>query len=124
VILPDACLVVDYMLATLQEVIAGLEVDAERMRRNLAASGGLIFSQRVLLALVERGMDRQQAYRIVQEHALRAWKEDLSFRRLLEGDPRVTAYLDAAALDTLSDIDYHLAHIDEGYRRLGFAVEG
>jgi adenylosuccinate lyase len=123
VILPDACLVVDYMFATLQEVIEGLEVDAERMRRNLAAAGGLIFSQRVLLALVERGMDRQQAYRIVQELALRAWKEDLSFRRLLEGDPRVTAYLDAAALDTLFDIDYHLAHIDEGYRRLGFAVE-
>ena len=80
VILPDACLVVDYMLEMLRGVIAGCRWTQARMRRNLEASGGLIFSQRVLLALVEAGMGRQEAYKMVQRHALRAWDEERSFR--------------------------------------------
>ena len=122
VILPDACLVVDSMLATLQSVLEGLEVDVERMQRNLEASGGLIFSQRVLLALVEHGMTRQEAYALVQAHALRAWKEDLSFRHLLREDPQILAMLDAEALEALFDPHYHLAYIDEAYRRLGLSI--
>ena len=124
VILPDATLVADYMLQIMREVIVGLEVDADRMRRNLESSGGLIFSQRVLLALVEAGMARQDAYTLVQRHALHAWREDGSFRVALEGDPVITARLDAERLAGLFDLDYHLAHIDEGYRRLGLPVDG
>ena len=119
VILPDAFLLVDYMLRLSIEIIGGLQVDVGRMRRNLEASGGLVFSQRVLLALVERGMDRQQAYKIVQGHALRAWNEDLNFRALLEADPAVTSRLDPDTLDDLFDLSYHLAHINEAYRRMG-----
>lgn len=123
VILPDATLVVDYMLHILCEVVAGLEVDASRMRRNLECSGGLIFSQRVLLALVEAGMARQDAYTLVQRHALHAWREDGNFRVALEADPAVSGRISPAKLDDLFDLSFHLAHIDEGYRRLGLPVE-
>jgi len=122
VIFPDACLVEDYMLDVLQGVVAGLQVNAARMQHNLEASGGLIFSQRVLLALVEHGMGRQEAYKIVQRHALRAWDEERSFRALLSADPAITARLDDQTLDDLFDVRYHLQHIDEGYRRLGLPV--
>ncbi len=124
VILPDACLLSDYMLAQLHEVVAGMEVDAAHMRRNLESSGGLIFSQRVLLALVERGMDRQTAYKLVQEHALRAWKEERPFRELLAAEPAITAVLDEATLAELFDLRYHLRFIDEGYRRMGVGTSG
>jgi adenylosuccinate lyase len=119
VIFPDACLAVDYMLEVVREVVAGLEVDAARMRHNLESSGGLIFSQRVLLALVEHGMGRQEAYKIVQRHAMRAWNEELDFRDLLRADPAITAHLDDRALADLFDLRYHLEHIDEAYRRMG-----
>lgn len=122
VILPDACLLADYMLAQMRTVLAGLEVDGARMRRNLEASGGLIFSQRVLLALIERGMSRQDAYKLVQRHALRAWKEERDFRALLAADPAVSALLDEAAMAELFALDYHLRFIDEGYRRMGLAI--
>jgi adenylosuccinate lyase len=119
VILPDACLVVDYMLATCREVVDGLQVDAARMRRNLESSGGLIYSQRVLLALVERGMSRQEAYKLVQAHALQAWEEERNFRALLEADPAIMAVLDAAMLDELFDLGYHLRFVDKAYGRMG-----
>jgi adenylosuccinate lyase len=122
VIFPDACLAVDYMLDVLHGVIAGLQVDGARMRRNLEASGGLIFSQRVLLALIEHGMGRQEAYKIVQRHALRAWDEERNFRDLLSADPAITAHLDEQALNELFDLRYHLEHVDEAYRRLGLST--
>jgi adenylosuccinate lyase len=122
VVFPDACLVVDYMLDVLRGVIAGLRVDAERMRRNLHSSGGLIFSQRVLLALIEHGMGRQEAYKLVQRHALRAWDEELNFRRLLGEDPAIAELLDEKTIDELFDVQYHLQHIGEAYRRLGLPV--
>jgi adenylosuccinate lyase len=122
VIFPDACLVVDYMLDVMHGVVAGLQVDAERMRRNLEASGGLIFSQRVLLALIERGMGRQDAYKIVQGHALRAWDDERNFQELLGADPAITAHLDKQALSELFDVGYHLQYIDEAYKRLDLPV--
>jgi adenylosuccinate lyase len=122
VIFPDACLAVDYMLDVLHGVIAGLQVDGARMRRNLEASGGLIFSQRVLLALIEHGMGRQDAYKIVQRHALRAWDEERSFRDLLSADPAITVHLDEQVLNELFDLRYHLEHVDEAYRRLGLST--
>jgi len=122
VILPDACLLTDYLLAQTREVVEGMQVDAAHMRRNLESSGGLIFSQRILLALVERGMSRQTAYKLVQEHALRAWKEERPFRELLAAEPAITAVLDETTLAGLFDIGYHLRYIDEGYRRLGIEM--
>ncbi len=119
VILPDACIALDYALDLLTGVVRGLTVDRERMRANVDLTGGLIFSQRVLLALVEAGMARQNAYKIVQEAAMTAWREGTSFRALLRADPRVTATLTPAQLDELFDLAYHLRYADTAYRRLG-----
>ncbi len=122
VIFPDACLVTDYMLDVLRGVIASLRVDAGHMQRNLDSSGGLIFSQRVLLALIEHGVGRQEAYKLVQQHALHAWDEGCSFRQLLGDDPAIAEHLDEKSLDELFDVQYHLQYVDEAYRRLGLAT--
>ena len=90
VILPDSTLLVHYCLHRLDGLLRNLQVDAERMGRNLWSSRGLVFSQPVLLALVSSGMSRDDAYRIVQRNALRAWEEGADFRTLLEADPAVT----------------------------------
>jgi adenylosuccinate lyase len=121
VILPDACLALDYALDLFTGVLRGLRVDAERMRANVDLTGGLIFSQQVLLALVEAGMERQEAYKVVQDAAMRAWAEGRSFRALLAADPRVTAALSPAQLDGLFDLSYHLRYVDTAYKRLGLA---
>src|SRR6185295_12274135 len=105
VILPDAFLVTDFMIAELDEVLAGLRVDPEAMRRNLEAGGGLVFSQRVLLALTEAGLARDTAYRIVQEHALAALERGRSFREALASDARVTQALTPAQLEACFEID-------------------
>jgi adenylosuccinate lyase len=107
----------------LRGVVAGLRVDSKRMRRNLDLTGGLIFSQRVLLALIESGMGRQEAYRLVQGHALQAWDEDLSFHQRLAADPVIAEHLSTEVLDRLFDVQYHLESIDESYRRLGLPLE-
>ena len=91
VVVPDAFLALDYMLDRFTWLVDGLVVDPARMRANLEASHGLVFSQRVLLALVESGLSRDDAYRIVQRNALRAWDEGLDLRALLESDPEVGA---------------------------------
>ena len=121
VILPDACLALDYALDLFTGVLRGLRVDAGRMRANVDLTGGLIFSQQVLLALVEAGMDRQEAYKVVQDAAMRAWTEPTSFRELLAGDPHVTAVLPPRQLEGLFDLSYHLRHVDTAYNRLGLA---
>jgi adenylosuccinate lyase len=87
------------------------------MLRNLGASHGLVFSGRVLLALVTSGLTREQAYEIVQRHALRAWDDDCSFRALLAADPEVTSRLDPAAMDAAFDLDSFLRHVDEIFDR-------
>jgi adenylosuccinate lyase len=98
VVLPDACLVLDYMLATFTNVVEGLVVDRARMGANLQATRGLVFSQAVLLALIEeRSLSRDQAYRVVQRNALRAWDEGMQLRELLAADPE--AGLSAESLD-------------------------
>ncbi len=119
VLLPDACLALDYSLDILTGVLNGLQVDAARMRANVDLTGGLIFSQRALLLLVEAGMGRQDAYKIVQEAAMRAWRDGLSFRELLAADPRVTSAMSPAQFDAMFDLSYHLQHVDTAYERLG-----
>ncbi len=121
VILPDACCAVDYMALELLKVVAGLEVQPERMRLNLEHGGGVVFSQRVLLALVEAGMPRDEAYRIVQAAAFRALEGEAGFRAQLESDPRVTSRLRPEALDAAFDPWAGLEHIQVAYQRLGLA---
>ena len=108
VILPDQCLLTHYMLTKTKSVIDGLHVDAKRMRANIDASFGLVFSQSVLLAMVAGGMGRDEAYRIVQDLAMRAWDEETSFRSLLVADDRVT--LNDEALDKAFDLERVLRH--------------
>ena len=117
VILPDAFLLADFMAAELREILAGLRVHAENMRRNLEAGGGLVFSQRVLLALTAAGLARDEAYRIVQEHALAALDRGLPFRASLESDRRVTAALSPEALSGCFTLEPALRHVDALFAR-------
>src|SRR5580765_2232497 len=115
VVLPDAFLALDYMLDRFAWLVEGLVVLPARMRANLDASHGLFYSQRVLLALIEAGLARDEAYRLVQEHALRAWDEELDFRALVEADPAVAARLD---LDLVFDPTAYTRHVDAVFARL------
>ena len=115
VVVPDAFLALDYMVDRFRWLVEGLVVLPERMRVNLEASHGLYFSQRVLLALVEAGLPRDGAYRLVQEHALRAWDESLDFRELVEADQRIAGRIDLAAT---FDLGAYTRHVDAIFERL------
>ena len=120
VILPDACLALDYMLAKMTEVITGLKVYPERMQENLDRMGGLVFSQEVLLALVASGMTREEAYRVVQENAMEAWEErQTTFRDLVTADPRIRERLDARTLEACFDARRQLSHVEVIFDRVG-----
>jgi adenylosuccinate lyase len=120
VILPDACLALDYMLAKMNEVMDGLRIYPDRMLENLERTGGLVFSQEVLLALIGAGLIREEAYRVVQENAMAAWEEPArSFRERLAGDPRVTARLSPEALEPCFDAARQLSHVDVIFERVG-----
>lgn len=119
IILPDSCLALDYTLGIFTYVMSGLQVYPERMKENLEATRGLVFSQRVLLALIGKGLTRQQAYELVQRNAMKAWKERGDYLRLLKADPQVMTRLQPDELETLFDYQYYLRHVDPVYRRLG-----
>ncbi len=119
IILPDSCLALDYMLSLLTPVIKELKVYPENMRRNLELTQGLIFSQRVLLALIGKGLNREEAYEMVQRNAMEAWQQKKSFLSLLEADNRVTAHLTRSELESLFDYNYYLKHVDSIFERLG-----
>jgi adenylosuccinate lyase len=121
VILPDTTILLDYMLHHMTRIIGGLQVYPERMRENMEQSLGLMFSQRVLLRLMETGLARQRAYEMVQRSAMRAWRERTAFRDVLAGDPEVTARLPAAALDACFDPSWYLRNVDAIYRRVGLS---
>ncbi|HVV57620.1 MAG TPA: hypothetical protein VHC45_04600, partial [Gaiellaceae bacterium] len=118
VVLPDAFLAVDYMLDRFCWIVEGLVVYPERMEQNLWASHGLFFSHRLLLALVEAGLERGDAYRLVQASAMRAWDESRDFRELVRADPEVTARLDEAALADVFDVAATVANVDAVFDRL------
>jgi adenylosuccinate lyase len=118
VVLPDAFLALDYMLDRFAWLADGLLVDPERMRRNLDASHGLVFSQRVLLALVESSLTRDEAYRLVQRNALRAWDEETDFRTLVEADPEIAGRIGTEGIAAAFDLDDALRHIDVLFERL------
>ncbi len=119
VILPDSCLVLDYILNLFTSVMKGLQVYPENMRRNLDITQGLIFSQRVMLALIEKGVDRQKAYHIVQRNSMKAWQEKVPLLDLLKTDPEATINLSPQELESLFNYDYYLKYVDKIFARLG-----
>jgi adenylosuccinate lyase len=121
IVLPDSFLVVDYMLDRFAWLVEGLVIHAERMRANLDAGGGLFFSQRLLLALVESGLARDDAYRLVQRHALRAADEGLELRELASADRELAGRVDLA---TVFDLSAYTRHVDAVFERLHALKEG
>jgi adenylosuccinate lyase len=121
IILPDSCLAVDYMLSIFTSIMKGLKVYPENMRRNIESSQGLVFSQRVLIALIDKGLTREEAYKMVQDNAMKAWEEKKDFLGLLKVDRRITAHLSKAELNSLFDYGYYLKHVDEVFERLGLS---
>ena len=121
IILPDACLALDYCLDLFTGVIEGMTVYSDNMFRNLESTRGLVFSQRVLTRLIEVGLDRNEAYGVVQKHALEAWTEGKDFRKLLLDDSAVTERIPAEELKKLFEYGFYLRHVDEVFRRLGLS---
>lgn len=120
VALPDACILTHFMLVETIDLVKHLLVYPENMARNMNVYGGVVFSQRVMLTLVEKGMKREDAYAIVQSCAHAAWnKTDGNFRALLEADPRVTEKLSPEEIATCFDPEVHLRNLDQVYQRLG-----
>jgi adenylosuccinate lyase len=115
---PDATVTLDFALVRMTGVIAKLVIYPERMRANLDAQGGLVFSQRVLLALTQAGMSREAAYAAVQRNAMAAWRGGADFRARLEADPEVARALKASAFDALFDPDAALGHVDTIFKRV------
>jgi adenylosuccinate lyase len=118
IVVPDAFLALDYMLDRFIWIVDGLVVYPERMLRNIAASHGLVFSHRLLLALVGAGLERGDAYRLVQRHAMRAWDEEREFRTLVSADPEISSRLDAAALESVFDLEATVQYVDVVFERL------
>ena len=119
VIFPDGCMVLDYMLATFTGVVRGLEVYPKRMLQNMESTGGVYFSHRVLLALVEKGVSRTDAYGLVHRLSMVSWNEGKSFADLARSDTDVTDRLSPAELDELFDHRYYVRHVDEIFERAG-----
>jgi adenylosuccinate lyase len=117
-IAPDATVTLDFALARLAGVIDKLVVYPERMRANLERGGGLVHSQQVLLALTQKGVSREDAYRIVQRNAMSAFRGEGSFLEFLKADPKVAAVLSSADLEALFDVRTHLRHVDTIFARV------
>jgi adenylosuccinate lyase len=125
VILPDSTILLDYMLHQFTRIVRDLQVYPENMRRNLERTGGLIFSQQVLLALAQKGMTREEAYRLVQEHAMAVWTDlsergkPASFLERLLGDKTMRQYLNESEIRQCFDLNKNLRHVETIYQRLG-----
>jgi adenylosuccinate lyase len=120
VVIPDSFIALDYMLDRFDWIVSGLVVYPERMRRNLEASHGLFFSHRLLLTLVEAGVARDEAYRTVQTHAMRAWEEETDFTELVRADQEIAGRVD---LDSVFDLDATVRHVDTVFDRLQALVQ-
>ena len=124
IVLPDATILLDYVLWQTARILDGLRVYPARMRENLDRSYGLVYSQRVLLALADAGLGRQAAYDVVQRNAMRAWEERRAFLECLEADPEVTRHLGLEALKACFDPGWYLRHVDAVFRRAGLVQGG
>ncbi len=123
VILPDASTLVDYMLGLMTTIVEGMKVSEERMRSNIDASHGLFFSEKVLTALVERGLSRPDAYQLVQRNAMQSWQSGEPFQAVLERDQEVTRHLSPEALNSAFDAGAFLQYIDAAFERLGLSAD-
>jgi adenylosuccinate lyase len=118
VIVPDSFLALDHMLRRFADIVSGMAVNTDRMRRNLDSSRGLVFSGQLLLDLTARGLRREDAYRIVQGHAMAAWDEDGDFRARVSADPEVRAALKPEEIDEVFRLERYLAHVDAVFDRV------
>jgi adenylosuccinate lyase len=118
VIVPDSFLALDHMLARFTRIVKGMTVDEARMRRNLDLGRGLVFSGPLLLALTARGMRREEAYRVVQSHAMEAWKSEGDFRQRVFDDPEVRAALSEAEIEDVFRLERYLTHVDAVFERV------
>ncbi len=121
VILPDSTIVTDHLIRQMTRVVSELKVNHQKLEENLALTGGLIYSQRVLLELVESGLSREEAYDLVQRLALQSWEEGFSFKELLSGEAKIMERLDQNKLEDCFDPSYYLRRVEYIYRRLGLA---
>ncbi len=119
IILPDSCILLDYMLVKLCELVEGLQVYPERMEQNLALTKGLYFSQSILLALTRAGAERKDAYEAVQRAAMKTWKGKGTFVENVKREPEITAKLSDAEIDRLCSLDVHFKHVDATFKALG-----
>jgi adenylosuccinate lyase len=119
IILPDSCILLDYMLGKLDDLVEGLQVYPERMQQNLELSKGLYFSQSILLALTRAGAERKDAYEAVQRAAMRTWKGDQSFADNAKGEPEIAKRLSESEIDALCSLEVHLRHVDATFRAVG-----
>src|SRR5438270_7090855 len=126
ILIPDACILAHYMLHTFTHIMGGLQVDEERMLANLQMTGGLVFSQRILLALIDKGVGRQEAYKMVQRNAQRVWSmsskgaiQSPALIEALSSDPEVVNYLSREELAELTNTDYYVRYIDTAFTRVG-----
>ena len=121
IILPDATIALNYMLNRFGNIVKNLTVFPENMKRNMDRTLGLIYSQRVLLALIDKGMAREEAYDTVQPKAMEAWEIQVPFRQLIERDELITSKLSPAEIDDCFDYNYHLKHVDTIFDRVGLS---
>lgn len=119
VILPDSTILLDYLLTKMRDVLEGLQVYPRQMERNVERTHGLLFSQRVLLALTEKGLSREVAHQLVQRNAMQAWEGEADFQTLLLKDPEVSTYLSPDEIATCFDLKPYVEHVDAIFTRLG-----
>ena len=117
--IPDSCLILDYTLDLFTSVMKGLQVYPKRMKKNIEITKGLVFSQRVMLALIDKGLSRQKAYELVQRNAMKSWKGNKYFLSLLKADAEVTDVLPPEELEPIFDYQYYLRYMDEIFERMG-----
>jgi adenylosuccinate lyase len=122
IIAPDSTILADYMLARLTHIIKGLVVYPERMKKNLALTKGLIYSQQLLLALIRKGVSRGDAYHWVQRNAMRAWREEEDFLHLVQKDADITGIISAKEIEGYFDLHIHLKYVNDIYKRV-FALD-
>ncbi|MEK6563553.1 MAG: adenylosuccinate lyase [Candidatus Omnitrophota bacterium] len=123
VIFPDSTIALDYMLNKFIEVIEGLKVYPENMLENLVRTKGLIFSQRLLLMLMDKGLKRSTAYDLVQVLAMKSWKEKLNFKDLVSRDKGIANYLNAKEIESCFELDYYLRNVDKIFKKIGLSVK-
>jgi adenylosuccinate lyase len=122
--LPDSCLALDYIFSLMIKIMRGLQVYPENMRRNLEVTQGLIFSQRVLLSLIDKGLTRDRAYELVQRNAMRSWKDRTPFFDLLIADPDISKLIKKSEMKNIFDYNFYTKHVDEVFERLGLTPAG